>query len=246
MGVIYLRTNTVNGMQYVGQTKDFNKRERAWNTVSYRYANQLLTSDRKTYGLDSFEVVILKECDNSELDKWEKHYIKEYNTIFPNGYNDNEGGTLGFHHSERTKKKISIANGGENHYLYGKHMSNKTREKIGDKLRGIPKSTEVKKKMSENNARYWAFHKQTQQHKDNVGKAMKGKFINREDTSKQVYQYTLDGKLVAIYPSRNEAARCTGYLATSIGNACTGGYYSKGKWVNFYTYKGYKWSYIPL
>lgn len=33
MYVVYLRTNLVNGKQYVGQTKDFVNRERKWNNL---------------------------------------------------------------------------------------------------------------------------------------------------------------------------------------------------------------------
>lgn len=70
---------------------------------------------------------------------------------------------------------------------------------------------------------------------------------NREDLSKNVYQYTLDGKLIAIYPSASEAAREIGVFVSRIINCCNGGYYCKTnkKWMNK-TVKGYKWSYIPL
>lgn len=51
---IYLRTNKVNGMQYVGQTKDFNKREYQWNNLKQRYSNKLLQEDRMNYGFGNF------------------------------------------------------------------------------------------------------------------------------------------------------------------------------------------------
>ena len=113
MGTIYLRTNILNGMKYVGQTKNMKRRNINWNNTKFMYANQLLTDDREKFGLDAFETSILKECDNSELDYWERYYINEYNTIYPNGYNDNEGGSIGFHHSEKTKQKISNSEKGK-------------------------------------------------------------------------------------------------------------------------------------
>lgn len=73
--------------------------------------------------------------------------------------------------------------------------------------------------------------------KQKIAQSMKGKFINRPNQSKQVYQYTLDDVLVAIYPSRNEAARQTGFDKIDIGTACNG---------KLKTYKGYKWRYSPL
>lgn len=45
---------------------------------------------------------------------------------------------------------------------------------------------------------------------------------NRPDCSKRVAQYSLDGILVAIYPSAHEAARQTGFLQGNISNCCRG------------------------
>ncbi len=246
MGVIYLRTNLVNGMQYVGQAKDFKSREKAWKCIKYRYANQRLTNDRDEYGLDGFTVEILEECDDSKLDELEQLYIEKYNTLYPNGYNINEGGLKGFTCSEETKKKISEANSGENNYWYGKKRPKELNELVSKKLKGKKKTKETKKKMSQNNARYWLGKEFSEEHKKNLSKAAKGKMLNREDLGKKVYQYTIDGELIAIYPTRNEAGRAMGCRGTNIGNCCKGGYYSKGKWVNYNTCKGYKWSYEPL
>jgi group I intron endonuclease len=139
MGVIYLRTNIVNGMQYVGQTKDLTKREYSWKSLKCKYGNPLLSNDREKYGLDNFTLDILKECDDVELNEWEKHYIKEFNTIYPNGYNENEGGRLGFHHSERTREKISKTKIGDKNPMYKKEPWNK----------GLTLSEEIKKKISD-------------------------------------------------------------------------------------------------
>jgi len=90
-------------------------------------------------------------------------------------------------------------------------------------------------------------------HKDNinygnrnkkVSEKMKGKKmpphvlkIIIEKTSKQVYQYTLDGDLVAIFPSAHEAARETNSNRGNISSCCNG-FRS--------TTNGYKWSFKPL
>lgn len=55
--------------------------------------------------------------------------------------------------------------------------------------------------------------------------------------SKAVYQYTLNGSLVKLYPSVNEAERITGYNNGNIVNCCN------GKYKQAY---GYLWSYTPL
>lgn len=237
MGVIYLRTNLVNGKQYVGQTTDLKRRERQWKCLKWRYGNQLLTEERNKYGIDNFKLEILEECGNDKLDELEIIYIEKYNTIYPNGYNSDSGGKINFKHSYETKKKISDSNKkavkpdeiiqmlkrvgfkkGNEPWNKGKQncFSEETILKMREVSLGRKRSEESKIKQSESN---------------------KGKYINREDLSKKVYQYTLDGKLVAIYPSRNEAARQTGFNKAHIGNCCNG---------LLKTYKGYIWSYNPL
>ena len=57
-----------------------------------------------------------------------------------------------------------------------------------------------------------------------------------ENPKKQVYQYTLGGLLVAIWPSACECGR-NGFHQSAITNCCNG---------KLKTHKGYKWSYEPL
>lgn len=60
---------------------------------------------------------------------------------------------------------------------------------------------------------------------------------NNPKKSKRVAQYTLDGVLVAIYPSAKEAARQTGYSQGNISGCCRGDY-------GFKTPYGYIWKYL--
>ncbi len=62
------------------------------------------------------------------------------------------------------------------------------------------------------------------------------KYINNPKKSHQVYQYTLNGELVRIWPSKHEAERY-GYGRKEIKKCCEG--LQK-------QHKGYIWSYIPL
>ena len=43
---------------------------------------------------------------------------------------------LGKHHTEETKKKISLANSGENHPRYGKHLSEEAKKKLSESRKG--------------------------------------------------------------------------------------------------------------
>lgn len=68
-----------------------------------------------------------------------------------------------------------------------------------------------------------------------------------ERTSKKVYQYTLDGELVKIWPSTAECGR-NGFSQTKVSDCCNGGFFShsRGKWHTVNSHKGYKWSYTEL
>lgn len=196
MGVIYLRTNLVNGMQYVGQTVDFKKRESHWKCLKHRYANQLLTDERNKYGLDNFSVEIIKECDNIDLDYWEKYYIEKYDTIFPNGYNANEGGTINFKHSEETKKKISEANSGDKNGMFGAEPWNK----------GIPWTDEIKQKLSDSHKgnKSALGHTVTDETKEKISKSKKG--VPNKSLAKPVIRILPNGKTVE-YDSAADAKR---------------------------------------
>lgn len=58
-----------------------------------------------------------------------------------------------------------------------------------------------------------------------------------EKKKKQVYQYSLDGELIAIWPSLRECEIKTGFKESGISNCCIG---------KRETHKGFKWSYEKL
>lgn len=70
-------------------------------------------------------------------------------------------------------------------------------------------------------------------HIERISKSLK----NSPKLSTPVFQYTLDGKLVAKYPSIMEAGRQVSCNYRHIGECCNG----KRK-----THKGYVWSFTPL
>ena len=80
----------------------------------------------------------------------------------------------------------------------------------------------------------WVSHVQNCRH-GTRNKRVAEFLTNRPDYSKRVAQYTLDGTLVAIYPSAREAARQTGFKRPNISNCCLG---------NYKTAYGYIWRYI--
>lgn len=90
---IYTVTNKVNGKTYVGQS---NNPEYRWkqhcqraNNPNYQERSALYPAMRK-YGIENFEFTILGWFE--DYNEKEKYYIKELNTLSPNGYNLAEGG----------------------------------------------------------------------------------------------------------------------------------------------------------
>lgn len=235
MGVIYLRTNLVNGMQYIGKTKNLKRRESAWNSLNRKmpYANDFLEIDRKKYGLENFKTEILEECDNSKLNEMERFWIKQLNTIFPNGYNLENGGTKGVQFHPSTIAKMSEAKKGTKHTDEWKINMSERYSGDGNPFAGKHHSEESRKRMSLSNIGRPAWNKgkkmSDEQRQKNIETSKKRR--------KSVFQYTLKGELVAVYEGRNEAAKITGFDKKCIGNACNG---------RLKTYKGYIWSYIPL
>ncbi len=154
MKCIYLRTNLVNGKQYVGQTINFEKRENAW-LYKKRYAGEAINNARKKYGTENFKAEILRECETQdELNKWEMYYIDKLNTVSPNGYNLTDGGGGRVHSkiSEETRQKMSVSHSGSKNAMYGKTHTKEARIKIKNARlgkKGHPCSEETKRIMSE-------------------------------------------------------------------------------------------------
>ena len=105
--VIYLLTDTTNGMQYVGQTtQTLQKRLNEHRRKHHTYVDRAISS----HGWANFTVELLEECATlDELNERERYWIATLNTKAPNGYNLTEGGegSLGYPLSQETKDKIS-------------------------------------------------------------------------------------------------------------------------------------------
>lgn len=223
MGVIYLRTNKVNGKKYVGLTTDLKVRENVWNNFSHHYAGKAINAARAKYGVDAFDFEILKECDDKELDFWETYYIKELNTKVPYGYNMTEGGEgrNGSSVSEETKKKISETLKGNIPWNKGKTniYSEETKKKMSETLKG---------KTPWNKGKHWS-----EEWKQKMSESKKG--IPNIKLSKPVLQIDKDtNEVIAEFPSVAEVQRQFGYHHSNILNSC------RGKLKSAY---GYKWQY---
>lgn len=133
---IYRITNTVNGKSYIGKT-GMNFGDRWDNHKSLlrnnRHDNPYLQNAWNKYGENSFKFAIIELVNDSNLlNELEIQYIKQYK----------EAGL-----------SYNIHDGGDGGLNLGKHLSDETKRKIGEKNRvnmiGRKLSEETRKKMSE-------------------------------------------------------------------------------------------------
>lgn len=120
-GQIYQIKNKSTGKLYIGQTKNFHSGNRLYcaegrfkahvsDAMSNRNYCTAIDGAIRKYGKYNFELSILEyNVPIEKLNEKEQHYIKELNTMAPNGYNLTSGGKANQIVSEETRKKISIA-----------------------------------------------------------------------------------------------------------------------------------------
>lgn len=105
---IYKIINKINGKCYIGKHKTFEGE----TFRAYMGSGVALVEAQRKYGIENFDKEIIEEIEDDEkqlkIDEREKFWIKELNTISPNGYNIAEGGEGGcFKVKEETKQIIS-------------------------------------------------------------------------------------------------------------------------------------------
>ena len=142
--VIYKATNNITGESYIGYTtKGLEGREG-------RKSRHKGSADRedgfyfqraiKKYGWNNFRWFLLESniTDFTLLKQLEIYWIKEFDTKYPNGYNLTNGGdgTLGFHHTKESKRKMSEAKKGKITWMKGKKHTEESKRKMGESHKG--------------------------------------------------------------------------------------------------------------
>ena len=93
--IVYLATNTVNGMQYVGATINFEKRVREHIRAAERNKGTKgsLAEAIKKFSKDVFDFAKIDQAKSlQDLSKKEARWISKMKTLAPEGYNLNPGG----------------------------------------------------------------------------------------------------------------------------------------------------------
>lgn len=166
--IIYLTTNNVNGIIYVGLYTGKNK--------NYLGSGKYFKRAVKKYGKENFTKEILEDNinDYDYLCEREIYWIKYYDSTNPEiGYNltSGGGGTLGFEYSKESCKEMSEAQKGKKNHNFGKRGKDSP-------LFGGHHSEEACKKMSEkrqgkDNPFFGKHH--SPETLEKIGKARKGK-----------------------------------------------------------------------
>jgi len=170
---IYQIQNVINNKKYIGSAVDIDRR---WKEHLYKlkkgiHENKHLQRAFLKYGENSFEFMILEVVMTPEgLILLEQKYLDE---LYPE-YNilPTAGSSLGYKHTEESKKKISEAE-------KGKSLSEKTKKKISEARKG----THYKQPMSEEGrANISEAHKGN--HYPKMSEAHKGKYPSEETRRK--------------------------------------------------------------
>lgn len=181
--------NSINNKIYVGASTNPELRYRKHLEASKTGDNHFYRAIRK-YGINNFKFEII-ECTKLEnLFSREKYWIAKLDS-YKNGYNSTVGGEGGNTFAKRTPEQMKITgnkiseslkgsrNGnrgqyvGEKDAMYGKHLTDEHKRKMSAKLKGVPKSEEMRV---------------------NLSKATKGVPKNYVNHSKYLYLYNLDNQ----------------------------------------------------
>jgi group I intron endonuclease len=143
---IYKITNITSGKIYVGQAVSHilnHKRYRPYGHegrfrchISEAFSTKknqshYLNNAIRKYGVSDFVVELIECCETTDADERETHYIKDLNSLFPNGYNLKNGGNV-FTHSDESKKRLS--NGVINYFKDKKYDRFKDVKQIDDDI----------------------------------------------------------------------------------------------------------------
>lgn len=250
MGFIYKISNDINDKVYIGETIRPDPIMR-WNAhkaaIKSGKGCPLLRKAVNKYGVEHFKFEVLIICFDEDVYKYEKEYIKKYNSVVPHGYNANEGGDptinrTGIMHTDETKEKIKNT-------LRQKYSDTSLRENLGIKvsegLKKIDLSSIIRKRQQfkrENNIPL--FKNRIDSHlpnevKNKISKSVHNYFASIDETTKltrkqmlinkmteisgkHIFQYDLNENFIKEFKSINEAAKLTKVGRCSISNNING------------------------
>lgn len=151
-GNIYLIKNRTNNKCYIGQALCYTGlNNNKWGTFGRwkSHIREALKTDQdhcvalnnaiRKYGADNFDITTLMKCHKDELDEYEVKFVKEYDSIQPNGYNIKYGG-YSSKNNETTIQKMKEAHTG--HIHSEEQKINISKGQMGNRRNGIKRKNE--------------------------------------------------------------------------------------------------------
>jgi group I intron endonuclease len=137
-GFIYF-LRSPSGRAYIGQTTvSISKRLYMHNKSR---GCRFLYAAIKKYGIENFFAGEVGCYPLADLDAMEVRFIKEFETLAPDGYNLTTGGYGNHKCSDETRQRMSEA-------TKGRPKSPETRQRMSEAMKGKPKSAETRQRMS--------------------------------------------------------------------------------------------------
>jgi hypothetical protein len=159
-----------NEIVYIGKDSYINEKRRYKNHLAPSFydeqqINKVLQNNPNRYEYEKLKEWELEDYNPNLANALEIIYIHRYNPKF--NFTIGGEGVLGFKHSNESRKKMSEAH-------KGKKFSLKHRQAISNANKGNVHSEETKKKMRENNARYWLGKKHSDEYKRKMSESCRG------------------------------------------------------------------------
>lgn len=172
------------------------------------------------YGFENFQVEILGEFEVNQLDKKEKYFIEQYNSLAPNGYNVKDGGQ----NTSRKERPIYAYN--LDGSFYKKYFNqNDARKEFG--IDGSDISKCLDGKLHFVRGKIWR-----REYTDSVLPVLTGK-----NGSKPVLQIDPEThQILNVYDSASAAARALGLKRSTGISKCCNGQFKKSA--------GYEWQFL--
>lgn len=150
-GYIYLIVNNLNGKTYIGKRK---LGTRAWNKDHYMGSGAVIKKAQRKYGIENFEKFLICYTE-SEKDACEKEefWIAHYKSLGKAEYNINlkQGGCIGRKWTDSQRAYMMKM-------LVGHSVSEETKKKISETLKGRRHTKGQKDKVSNTLSNYYKCH----------------------------------------------------------------------------------------
>lgn len=215
-GYIYKYTSP-SGKSYIGQTICSLKDRAGHGGKRYKGSYEFYKAIKK-YGFKNFEVEILAEVLQEQLDQMEIKYIQLFNTLIPNGYNISAGGqNIGKSKKTRKVYQYSMTDGS-----FIKEWTS-----VVEAERNFHGSSNVLENCLLGKAYTqwgycWSYLKMDKF-------PIHERIVNQKE--KKVEMYSLKGELLETFSSIAEAARKTGCERSAIKRCCRGELKSHGGYI---------------